>query len=250
MSPVYVLAHFDDEYAAFPLLLRDKREGRSPWLFYVADYASRDLGQRRLAETRRLVTSLGLDPGRVVHVGAGTGVLDGKVHEGLDIAHAALETALTRVDGVERLVIGAWEGGHQDHDACAALAVALSKRARGNILIDQFSLYNGWRTPSPLFRAASPIPENGTPIRVAMTSGDWLRYGAAVRFFPSQTKTWLGLWPAMVASFISNGGYRYQGLDPSRITERPHAGPLLYERMFKTPYEEVRVRLDVFLSRF
>ncbi len=250
MSTLYILAHFDDEYAAFPLLLRDRREGRSPWLLYVADYASPDLSQRRLAETRRFITSLGLDPKQVIHVGAGTGVLDGKVHEGLDIAHAALETALARIDDVERLVIGAWEGGHQDHDACAALAVALSRRSGAAIPIDQFSLYNARKTPSPLFRAAAPLPENGPRLRVAMTSGDWLRYGAAVRFFPSQAKTWLGLWPAMVASFILNGGYHYQSLDPSRITQRPHPGPLLYERLFKTPYEEVRARLDAFLTRF
>jgi LmbE family N-acetylglucosaminyl deacetylase len=249
MSPLYVLAHFDDEYGAFPLLLRDQREGRSPWLLYVADYASRELSQRRLAETRRFIASLGLDAQRVVHVGGGTGVLDGNVYEDLHVAHAALEETLLQIGDVERLVICAWEGGHQDHDACAALAVALSRRSGGVIPIDQFSLYNARKTPSPLFRATAPIPENGPLKRVAMTSSDWLRYGAAVRFFPSQTKTWLGLWPAMVSSFILNGGYRYQSLDPSRITQRPHSGPLLYERMFKTPYEAVRAHLDAFLTR-
>jgi len=249
MATVYVLAHFDDEYAALPLLLRDRREGNSPWLLYVADYASPALANRRLGETRRLITSLGLDPQRVVHVGAGTGVLDGAVHEGLETAHTALAAMLATVGRVERFVVGAWEGGHHDHDACAALTVALARQVSPPIPIEQFSLYNARRAPSPLFRAGAPIPENGPRLKIVLTPGEWFRYAAAVRFFPSQAKTWLGLWPGMFASFLLGGGYHYQSLDPRRISERPHSGPLLYERMFKTPYETVRARLEAFLSR-
>jgi hypothetical protein len=39
-----------------------------------------------------------------------------------------------------------------------------------------------------------------------------------------------------------------QRLDPARTRERPHPGRLLYERMFKVPYEEVRAAADAFLN--
>jgi hypothetical protein len=43
-------------------------------------------------------------------------------------------------------------------------------------------------------------------------------------------------------------GFGVQTLDPARIRERPHPGPLFYERMFKVPYAEVRAAADAFLA--
>ena len=246
MNTVYVLAHFDDEYAALPLLLRDRRDGNEPWLLYVADYASPALAARRLAETRSLLSSLGLPPDRAVHIGAETGVLDGTVFESLPAAHAALTTALSLIGPVDRFVVAAWEGGHADHDACAFLTVRLRAALDPAIPIDQFGLYNGRRLPGGLFRACAPIPENGAVQRVRLSPREWLAYAAAVRFFPSQAKTWLGLWPSMFMTFLLRGGFGYQALAPERVRVRPHAGPLLYERMFKIPYASVRARLDAF----
>ena len=40
------------------------------------------------------------------------------------------------------------------------------------------------------------------------------------------------------------GAFRYQALDPARIGARPHAGKLLYETMFRTPYAVVREAVD------
>ena len=70
----------------------------------------------------------------------------------------------------------------------------------------------------------------------------------AVRYFPSQTKTWLGLWPAMFYSYLQRG-FGVQRLDPARVRERPHPGALFYERMFRVPYVEVRAAADAFLLR-
>ena len=246
MNAVYILAHFDDEYAALPLLLRDRRDGVHPWLLYVADYASPELSARRLAETRAMLASLDLPPDRAIHVGAGTGAMDGAVFESLPAACSALETALSTIGPVDRFVVAAWEGGHADHDACAFMTVALRDRLDAAIPIDQFGLYNGRRLPGGLFRACAPIPENGPIRRLSLSWGEWMAYAAAVRFFPSQAKTWLALWPSMFLTFLLRGGFGYQALATERVRERPHGGPLLYERMFKTPYADVRARLDAF----
>lgn len=246
MTTVYVLAHFDDEYAALPLLLRDRREGAQPWLLYVADYASPELSARRLTETRALLASLGLPPDRAIHVGAGTGAMDGAVFKALPAARSALEAALSSLPRVDRFVVAAWEGGHADHDACALMTVTLRDALDAAIPIEQFSLYNGRRLPGGLFRACAPIPENGPVQNLSLNAREWIAYAAAVRFFPSQAKTWLALWPSMFMTFLLRGGFGYQALATGRVRERPHAGPLLYERMFKTPYAAVRAQMDDF----
>lgn len=246
MASVYVLAHFDDEYGALPLLLRDLRDGLEPWLFYIADYASPALSAQRLGETRAFLAGLGLPAERAIHVGAGTGVMDGSVFQALPTAYRALQAAIAATGAIDRLVVAAWEGGHADHDACAMMTIALQRALGGAVPIDQFGLYNGRGLPGGLFRACAPIPENGPVSRLSLSPRQWLAYAAAVRFFPSQAKTWLGLWPSMFMTFILQRGFAYQALTPERVRQRPHAGPLLYERLFKTPYEQVRARLDAF----
>lgn len=231
MAIVYILAHFDDEYFATPLIAR---AGGDQWLLYIADYATPALSARRLAESRTYLAGLGVPAERVIHVGAGSGALDGQVHRHLPDLLPRLTAALTRIGPVERFVVTAWEGGHMDHDACAALAVQVA----GATPIDQITLYNGPGLPGRLFRAGSPLAENGPLIRTRLSRAQWLAFAAGVRAFPSQGKTWLGLWPVMFANYLRKG-FAHQALAPARVGQRPHAGPLLYERMYGVTYAEV-----------
>lgn len=246
MAVVYVFAHFDDEYCALPLIRQRAREGLDQWFLYVADYATSALARTRYGETRALLRRLGIDGSRLVHVGAQTGALDGQVHRRLDAAFAALETAVRGIGPVERFVATAWEGGHMDHDMCAMMATRLAQE-RGLPPVEQISLYNGKGLGGPLFHGASPLAENGPVTKVRSSAADWAAWMAEVRFFPSQTKTWLGLWPAMFYTYAKQG-FGYQQLHPSRLRERPHAGSLFYERMFKVPYADVRAAADAFLQ--
>lgn len=247
MTVVYVLAHFDDEYCALPLVTAGVAAGEDQLFLYVADYARPALAERRFAETRALLAHLGVPAAKVLHVGRGTGAYDGAVHRALAPARAALEAALAGVPRIDRLVSTAWEGGHMDHDMCALLAADLAA-AHNSPPIETISLYNGPRLPGPFFHGAWPLPQNGPVRRVRLSLGAWIRWMLAVRFFPSQTKTWLGLWPAMFYSYAWRG-FGVQRLDPARIRERPHPGSLFYERMFGVPYDEVRAASDAFLAR-
>lgn len=234
MAIVHLLAHFDDEYFATPLIRRISEMEADQRFLYVADYADPGRAARRLSETRAYLASLGVPAHHIVHVGAGSGAWDGQVHRHLPRLHGLLAAELERIGTVDRILVTAWEGGHMDHDACAALAIWLA----GGLPVEHFSLYNGPRLPGRLFRAGVPLPENGQPIRVRMSLGAWLAFAAGVRCFPSQVGTWLGLWPVMFANYLARG-FGYQCLRPARIYERPHAGPLLYERMYGVTYAEV-----------
>jgi LmbE family N-acetylglucosaminyl deacetylase len=247
MAVVYLLAHFDDEYCALPLITADVAAGADPWFLYVCDYATPELTQRRFDETRNLLKHLGVDPSRALHVGAGTAAMDGIVYKALPAAYAAIQTAVATIGSVSRIVVTAWEGGHNDHDMCALMAATLS-RTLGDPPIDTISLYNGPRLPGPFFHGAAPLSENGPVRRIGLSPAGWLHWMMAVRFFPSQAKSWLGLWPAMFFTYARQG-FGVQRLDPARVRERPHAGALYYERMFKVPYPDVRAAADAFLAQ-
>ena len=244
MTVVYLFAHFDDEYCALPLIDEAREAGREQLCLYVADYDRPRVRAQRHAETRALLSWLGLDPARAVHVGAESGIADGGVHRALAAAIHVLEAALIDVN-VEAIVCPAWEGGHMDHDMCALLAAHIAA-SRGGLPVTMISLYNGPGLPGPLFRGARPLPQNGPVRRCDLSARDLLRWMLAVRFFWRQ-RAWLGLWPTMFWTYWTRG-FGVQQLDPARLRERPHDGPLLYERMFKVPYEDVRAAADAFLT--
>ncbi|WP_304219688.1 PIG-L family deacetylase [Phenylobacterium aquaticum] len=245
MTVVHLLAHFDDEYCALPLVRALARAGRTQRFVYVADYATPGITATRLAETRALLAELGIGAEAVIHAGAG--VMDGALHTDPMTAWRAVRPVVAGIGAVSTLVTTAWEGGHADHDLCAAMAVKLQDLLPGRPGIRQIALYHGRGTWGPLFQACDPIRENGPVTQVPMTAGQWLSYAAAVRHFPSQWKSWAGLWPAMFITFAGRG-FGVQALEPARVRARPHLGRLLYERRFGVSYEEVRAAADLILD--
>jgi hypothetical protein len=243
MTVVWILAHFDDEYCGLPLIDEARAAGHDQLFLYVADYDSARVRAQRHAESRRFLGWLGVRPESVIHVAAGRGVPDGGVHTALPAALAALTEALVGVE-VERIICPAWEGGHMDHDMCCLLAARVG--AARDAPVEMISLYNGHRIPAPFFHAGRPLVANG-PVRRVVIAGGMVRWMAAVRFFWLQ-RAWLGLWPAMFWTY-GRQGFGVQRLDPARLTERPHGGTLLYERMFSVAYDEVRTQADRFIGR-
>jgi hypothetical protein len=171
--------------------------------------------------------------------------MDGAVHRALPAAYAAIQAALAGV-AVEAVVCPAWEGGHMDHDMCCLLASEVAA-ACGGAPVETISLYNGKGLPAPFFHGGRTLSENGPRTVWALPSKEMARWMLAVRFFWRE-RAWLGLWPAMFWTY-RRYGFGQQRLDPARVRERPHDGVLLYERMFKVPYAEVRAAADGFLSR-
>jgi N-acetylglucosamine malate deacetylase 1 len=241
MTVVYVLAHFDDEYCALPLIRRGVAEGREQRFIHVVDYRDPKLGARRHRETVAFLAAQGVPAHMQLHLGAGRGWWDGELHRYALRAYEALKAAVP--GPVERVVVPAWEGGHPDHDLCAALGVKLAAE-RNATQVDQVCLYQGKGLPWIFYRASTPLAENGAIHEMRLTPGEWTGWLAAVAAFPSQFKAWSGLLPAMALTFARQRAFRYQSLDPSRIGERPHEGSLLYERMFRTPYPVVRAAVD------
>jgi LmbE family N-acetylglucosaminyl deacetylase len=246
MTIAYIFAHFDDEFGVAPLILDAVREGRPQHFLYVADYADPAAAERRRAESAAHLRSLGADPAGLDHVGRGSGALDGAVYRALADIYPRVRERLARLGRIDTLVTPAWEGGHADHDACAALTCRLAADLGvPNVL--QFSLYHGAGLRWRFFRAFAPLPENGPVARRPLARDEALRWAAGVRHFPSQLTTWLGLWPAMFVS-VARYGWGVQRLSPERLRERPHAGPLYYERVYGVPYDEVRAAAEALLT--
>jgi hypothetical protein len=245
MAVAYLLAHFDDEYAALPLIWATARRGVDQHFLYLADYRAVGAAERRHRETRSFLQAQAVDPGKARHIGRGEGAFDGEIYRALPTAFAAAASALDGIQDLEGLVVPAWEGGHMDHDVCALIAVRYAQR-RAGLAIHQFSLYQGHGLAGPFLRASSPLAENGPSLAIPIAPAERLRWMRAVSHFRSQAYAWSGIWPAMLAAH-GFGRFAYQRLEPERVDARPHAGRLFYERMFRVPYEALRAAADAAL---
>ena len=245
MTVVYVLAHFDDEYCALPLIRRTVAQGRRHLFVHVVDYRNARMGARRHRETLAFLAAEGIPASSQIHLGAGTGWWDGELHRHAGAAYAALKAAVqSAVPGpIERVVVPAWEGGHPDHDVCSALGVKLAAE-RGAAAIDQICLYQGKGLPWILYRACTPLDENGPAHDLRLSGREWLNWLAAVGAFPLAAQGLVGPAARHGAHLRPHRPVPVAILDPKRIGEPPHAGGLLYERMFQTPYAVVRAAVD------
>lgn len=230
MRDLFLFAHQDDEFGAFALIEQAVAAGRRPLCVYLTngDFGGQD-PRRRNRESSGVLARLGVPAADCIFTGGEAGISDGTLPRQLERAHAALLRLLDTQGPIATLHVVAYEGGHQDHDAACALAVALQRGGRVQAL-RQFSLYHGRGLPGPLFRVLAPLPDNGPVTAMRCGLARRLAYIGYCLHYGSQWKTWLGLFPFVALHFLLRGVQTSQALDPARLEAPPHEGAPLYER--------------------
>jgi LmbE family N-acetylglucosaminyl deacetylase len=237
MNVVFIFAHQDDEVALASRIRFAIIRGDRVTCVCLTDGASRVPAAIRDAESRTVLSRLGVDDFRVAPVT--DRIADGSLPEQLERALAFLEASIGAVDEVVTL---AWEGGHQDHDAAHLVALVFA-RLRG-VRCLEMPLYTGFETHGPLFRVNSP-PGDGW-LRRRLSRREYIANALLGRFYTSQRSTWLGLTPLYLigppVELTREGELR-------RVAAPPHARPLLYERRFHYPYDRFALHAEEFLRR-
>lgn len=228
---VFFFAHQDDEFGVFQALEDCRRRGLAVYCVYMTTAPSAsNLAERRNAESLRVLAALGVPATHVVFAGDLLGIEDASLPRHLGSAFAWLHDWLGQRPPVAALYVTAWEGGHHDHDALHAL-VALSAVGHGMLLtVRQYSLYNCYRLPKPLFRVLTPLIANGPARRDPIAWRDRLRFLRFCLAYPTQAVTWVGLFPFVLLHHLRGRGQLTQQVSLARLDQRPHEGDLYYER--------------------
>jgi N-acetylglucosamine malate deacetylase 1 len=242
-----ILAHQDDEVAMGPRISERVRSGGQVHCVFLTDGgAGRTRPNRRNAESLRALTSLGVSVQNVSFLGERAGIRDGHLVGQLDKAFQILKEATVTAQPME-VLCPAWEGGHPDHDASHLLALALAVQWRCLDSVWAYSIYNGHRTWGTFFRVAHRLPgfAEGGDWKLSFREG--VRQALLCRFFPSQWRSWLGLFPELAWRVV--GQRRLVEIRGSLdvIRRRPHDGSLYYERRFGMTYEAFRKLSDRFI---
>ena len=236
---LFLFAHQDDEYGVYHELARAAGQGPVACAYFTDGAAGGD-PERRDDESRRVLGKLGVPAENVHFLGPRHGIADGRLFESLPAVAAALDQALALAADDARVYVPAWEGGHHDHDGLHAVT-AITLHRRGRLAQGrQFSLYNAWRRAGPLFRVLTPLPQNGAVERQRLSFGQRLRQLRLCLGYPSQAKTWLGLFPFVAMRLLWSGAQRLQPLQLERVGGRPHQGRLYYEKRAFLTFEQLQ----------
>ena len=227
-SMLVVLAHPDDEFCLFPWIESHAKAGGAIDLVYLTDggWGGQSI-ERRQHESLRVLRQLGVDACQVHFLGADVGVPDGGLHLHLDVVEQAF---CGLVDAIKpaQVMLPAWEGGHQDHDAAHLMGCLAVQRcdARGW----EYCLYHGNRLVGPLFNLLSFIKRDAVVEEIQTGARARIRYAGLCLAYRSQWKSFAGLLPLYVLRLLRSNAFKRRSIDFALTAARPHTGPLLYER--------------------
>lgn len=245
-SALFIFAHADDEFFCLPVIRRAIGQGRKTICAYLTDGAyGGQSAELRMRESTAVLVRLGVSREDIHFIGVDEGIPDGKLYQHPHRAHTEL-VRLMQGRVLDGIYTPAWEGGHQDHDACYALAVALAKTCQAQ-LPWQFALYNGFRAPF-LFNVMQALSQNGEPKPIRIGWGEAVRNLLTVASYPSQWRTWLALFPFAAWRILASRCCVLQLASQFRLTERPHEGVLLYEKRGHAHFGEVHAALTAFME--
>lgn len=247
---LFLFPHQDDEVPVFLEIERLVKAGEPLAIVYLTS-GSRS-GEPELTRTAESLDVLGRlhVPRDTIHfLGSEMKVPDGDLMSHLDALHGRVAELIARHGGVASIHMPAWEGGHQDHDAAHLLGVALASEQDVMPKAWQFPYYHGRNLPGILFRTLSPLAPNGPVQRDRIGFGQRLRYLGYLTRYRSQLTTWIGLGPFFVLHYLFSGTQVRQPISRERVFQRPHEGPMLYERRNFSDFERFTTLANVFRGK-
>ncbi len=224
---LFFFAHQDDEFGVFQKIIEERQKGFRVCCAYMTDGGC---PERRDGESLNIMQKLGVRAQDVFFVGSELPIPDGQLCENLERVAYWVNEWIASYTQVGAMYVPAWEGGHPDHDALHALVVSVVLEKGCTEKVWQFPLYNAYRCPSVFFKVLSPLKNNGLEIVTKISWINRFRFLSYCLSYPSQVKTWLGLFPFAIYHYFFNGSQVVQPVSKGRVYQRPHEGRLYYEK--------------------
>lgn len=228
---LFLFPHQDDEFGVFYKILAKQKEGCRICCAYITTGTSDKISsERRNKESLRVLSKLGVLKENIFFAGEELAIYDKTLIDNFDVAKNWIAEWILSFSLVDSIFIPAWEGGHPDHDALHAITVKLSEKIGLLNRVWQFPLYNSYKCIGPFFRVFEPLPWNGKTLKTNIPWACRFIFIQCCLSYPSQIKTWIGLFPFVFWKYLFNGQQITQAVSLKRLEQRPHIGRLYYEK--------------------
>lgn len=253
MTTLFLFAHQDDEIGAFHVVSEAKRRDTRVACAFLTNGAWAGVtSETRNAESRKALAALGIELHEVTFLGTELDVPDGALVENLERSFAALcglvDQLGTEGHRVTRIVMHAWEGGHQDHDAVHIVGIALAQHFGVLDSSRQFPLYRRSDNRKSTGFAA-PLTSNGPVETTLIPLSQRLKHLRILTSYRSQARVILKLLPLIVRDYAVSGMQRLQPISVARLSQDPNTPPMLYETWKLYSYDRFRAAAQPFIDR-
>ena len=240
ISKVFFFPHQDDEFAVFSIIDNAiKGNENILCVFTTTGLKNNPINNKRNDESLRVLTFLGVNAHSILFIGSKHNILVNEFMYNMNLFESIFLKIIENTTTETQFYIPAWEGGQPDHDALHACILICHKRFNLKNTIYQFPLYNNYKCALKFFKVLYPLPKNGCVIQAKIPLILRFKYLFLCLNYPSQTATWIGLFPFVFFKKIFNGLQQLQPVDYSRIFKRPHNGKLYYEVRNWTTWEKL-----------
>ncbi len=246
---IYLFAHQDDEFGVYSDICRNI-EDHNIYIFYLTNGATSVLKKTDLSirdrESIKVLTKLGIKKKNIIFLGKNADVLCNQLYLNLNKVYNKLFKNLKRIGNIDMIVTHAWEGGHEDHDACNLIARKIASHF--NILQSSFEfyLYNSYKTGLIYFRVFNPLNKKGKKIRSIFSERFF--FISLLFKYKSQYKIWIGLYPFIIFHYLFYGYNFLSKLKKSFKIKKPHKGKLLYEKRKFCKFKDFRNKAKIFFN--
>lgn len=242
---IFLFAHPDDECGVFQVLSSKLTQlSQIHCIFYTSGTLNGLKSNIRESESLAVLTSMGLSSRNIHFFGSDYGIPDGRLVFRMEHASSLLLNFLSKFPDGFNLYIPAWEGGHPDHDALHAIGAVIAKKKEALGTTFQYPLYNAYLCKGPFFKVLTPLPENGPVMNEKIPYLNRLIFLKYCLSYPSQAKTWIGLFPFFLIHYIFRPLQSLQAISLSRLKSRPHNGELYYEKRKFSSWEIVKGKVE------
>lgn len=229
-ASLYVFAHNDDELSAFLRMREDVRRGDEVHAVWLTESLFLAQPGERPRESQRAMRLLGVPHERLHFWGEALGATgNGTLLLRLADAIERL-TAFVRELAPATIATTAFEGGHVEHDAAHVAIVLAARRAGSRAELIETPWYNGYRSRTVSF--FRPLPGAGPHRSDRVGAAELRLFWRLLRCYPSQAvQLHAGFFRACLR--LLRHGVPFRAIPGRSYLERPHTGPLLYERQLR-----------------
>ena len=224
----YLFAHQDDEFGVY-IDISNKIKKNNIYVIYLTSGYKNKIIKSKLSkrdkESLGVLKEIGVKEKNIYFFGKELDIKSNNLFLNMGKVYKKLKELMQK-NNPHEIVTLAWEGGHEDHDACNIVARKIGFKFKIINECKEFSLYNAYKRNLFFFKVFNPL-KNGKIIRANFYKR--LFYIQCLFKYRSQLKIWFGLYPFIIYHYLFNGYNYMQPLNKSKNIVKPHKGMLLYE---------------------
>ncbi|MDB4154585.1 PIG-L family deacetylase, partial [Candidatus Pelagibacter sp.] len=251
---IFILSHYDDEFGLFNVIESSTKNNKKVFVFYLTngltkkDIKNKTKLYQREKESTKILTKLGVKKNNIIFLGKKLNIPVYYLYKNLGIVYNEIYKFLNKLDGKCLIYTHSWEGGNEDHDSSYVIVKKILSKNQKSKKGFQFSQYHKQNTILYPFKVQTLISSKGKIFRNRLGTTSKIKYIYYLFTYISQFYLWLPVYPFIIYKILINDYGNVKIISKNLKLSRPHSGNLLYEKLRKNKFKELKIFFFNFLK--